>query len=240
LKIAVLSDIHGNKHALDTVLADIHSREPDLIVCLGDLVGYGAFPEQVVQNIKAAGIPTVMGNYDDGIANQRMVCGCDYKDEKAAELGGRSITWTLENTGKESKDFMRSLPEKMIEKIGDYKIMFVHGSPRRLNEYLFEDVPAGEITSMMEDAGVNVLVCGHTHIPYHRVLESGAHIINAGSTGKPKHGDPKAVFALVEVDKDIEVTFLKVPYNYEAAAGAVEKAGLPVEFANIIRTGKDD
>ncbi len=238
MRIAVFSDIHGNKHALDAVLADIKSREPDLVVCLGDLVGYGAFPNEVVQTIKTLGISTVMGNYDDGIANQRMVCGCDYKDERAAELGIKSIAWTLENTGVENKDFMRSLPDRITKEIGDYRIMFVHGSPRRLNEYLFEEVPAGEIASMMEEAGVNVLICGHTHLPYHRVLESGAHIINAGSVGKPKHGDPQAIYTLLEIDKDIEVTFVKVPYDYEAAARAVEKAGLPEEFASIIRTGK--
>lgn len=246
MKIAVFSDVHGNKHALDEVLKHIQSQNPDLVICLGDLIGYGAFPDEVVQTIKAAGIPTVMGNYDDAIANQRMICGCDYKDERAAELGVKSITWTLENTSEESKDYMRSLPDRITKEIGDYKIMFVHGSPRRLNEYLFEDAPAGEIASMMEDAGVNVLVCGHTHLPYHRVLEFGNdkiihknHIINAGSVGKPRHGDPQAVYALVEINNDIDVTFMKVPYDYEVAAGAVKKAGLPVEFANIIRTGQD-
>lgn len=239
MKIAVFSDIHGNKHALDEVLKNTKSQNPDLVVCLGDLVGYGAFPDEVVQTIKGAGIPTVMGNYDDGIANRRLVCGCDYKDERAAELGARSVAWTLENTGEESNDFMQSLPDRIIKDIGNYKIMFVHGSPRKLNEYLFEDMPAEEITSMMQEAGVNVLICGHTHLPYHRVLESGAHIINAGSIGKPKHGDPQAVYILLEIDKDMEVTFVKVPYDYETAAGAVEKAGLPEEFANIIRTGKD-
>jgi putative phosphoesterase len=238
MRIAVFSDIHGNKHALDEVLKHIQAKNPDLVVCLGDLVGYGAFPDEVVQTIKDAGISTVMGNYDDGIANQRMVCGCDYKDEKAAELGLKSISWTLENTCEESKEFMRSLPDRIFKKIDNYSIMFVHGSPRRLNEYLFEDVPAGEITPMMQEAGINVLICGHTHLPYHRVLEPGVHIINAGSIGKPKHGDPQAVYALLEIDKDIEVTFIKVPYDYEAAAGAVEKVGLPEEFANIIRTGK--
>jgi len=238
LKIAVFSDVHGNKHALEKVLKHIQSQEPDLVVCLGDLVGYGAFPDEVVQAIKAAGISTVTGNYDDAIANRRMVCGCDYKDEKAAELGIKSITWTAENTGKESKEFMRSLPDRIVKETGDYKIMFVHGSPRRLNEYLYEDLPAGEVSSILKEAGVNVLACGHTHLPYHRTIE-GCHVINAGSVGKPKHGDPQAVYALVEIEKDLQVTFVKVPYDHEAAAKAVENAGLPVEFADIIRTGKD-
>jgi putative phosphoesterase len=236
MRIAVFSDIHGNKHALDAVLADIQSREPDFVVCLGDLVGYGAYPDAVVQTIRESGILTVMGNYDDAIANQRLVCGCDYKDEKAHELGLKSIIWTSENTSQSSKEFMQTLPDRISKEIGGRKVLFVHGSPRQLNEYLYEDVPAAEVLTMLEEADADVLVCGHTHLPYFRVVE-GRYVINAGSAGKPKHGDPQAVYALIEMDNDIRVGFIKVPYDYEFAARAVEKVGLPVEFASIIRTG---
>jgi len=237
MRIAVFSDIHSNKHALDAVLADIPSREPDLMVCLGDPVGYGAYPDAVVQTIWESGILTVMGNYDDAIANRRMVCGCDYQDEKAMEAGIKSISWTMENTGKANKEFLLSLPDKIVKEIDGRKVLFVHGSPRKLNEYLYEDLPATDLIPMLREADADVLVCGHTHLPYHRVVE-GRHIINAGSVGKPKHGDPRAVYALIEMGNDIQVDFIKVPYDHESAARAVEKAGLPAEFAAIIRTGK--
>ena len=237
MRIAVFSDVHGNRHALQAVLQDIEDRNPDFTICLGDLVGYNAFPGEVVRLIRDNGIVTVMGNYDDAIANRRMVCGCDYQDEKNAELGIKSITWTAENTGPEEKEFMRSLPEKVIRELANYKVLFVHGSPRKLNEYLYEDFPAGDVLAMMQEAGADVLVCGHTHLPYHRVIE-GRDVINAGSAGKPKHGDPDAVYALVEFKTDIKTEFIKVPYDYEAAARAVEDAGLPEEFAAILRTGR--
>ncbi|WP_066633285.1 metallophosphoesterase family protein [Desulfolucanica intricata] len=237
MRIAVFSDIHGNKHALDAVLADIPSREPDLVVCLGDLVGYGAYPDAVVQTIRKSGILTVMGNYDDAIGNRRMVCGCDYQDEKAMEAGVKSISWTMGNTGEANKEFLLSLPDKIVKEIDGRRVLFVHGSPRKLNEYLYEDVPAADLIPMLQEANADVLVCGHTHLPYHRVVE-GWHIINAGSAGKPKHGDPRAVYALIEMGNDIQVDFIKVPYDHESAARAVEKAGLPAEFAAIIRTGK--
>ncbi|SFG81657.1 phosphoesterase, MJ0936 family [Desulfotomaculum arcticum] len=236
MRIAVFSDIHGNKHALEAVLADIQSREPDLLVCLGDLVGYGADPDAVVQAIRASGIPTVMGNYDDAIANRRLVCGCDYKDEKALEAGVKSISWTMEHTREASREFLLTLPDRIVKTINGRRVLFVHGSPRKLNEYLYEDVPAADIIPMLREANVDVLVCGHTHLPYHRVAED-RHIINAGSAGKPKHGDPQAVYALIELSNDIRVEFIKVPYDYESAALAVEKAGLPAEFAAILRTG---
>ncbi|HBX24040.1 MAG TPA: metallophosphoesterase [Desulfotomaculum sp.] len=237
MKIAVFSDVHGNRHALEMVLQDIAVRNPDLTVCLGDLVGYNAFPSEVVRLIRENGIATVMGNYDDAIANSRMVCGCDYKDVKAAELGIKSITWTVENTGPEEKEFLRSLPDKLLSKLGGYQVLFVHGSPRKLNEYLFEDTTAGDVLAMMQDASADVLICGHTHLPYHRVIE-GRHVINVGSVGKPKHGDPDAVYALVEFNGGVQTKFIKVPYDHEAAARAVENAGLPKEFAAILRTGR--
>ncbi|AGL03403.1 metallophosphoesterase family protein [Desulfoscipio gibsoniae] len=237
MRIAVFSDIHGNKHAMDAVLADIPGREPDLVVCLGDLVGYGAYPDAVVQAIRDNAIITVMGNYDDAIANRRMVCGCDYKDEKAMEAGVKSISWTMENTSEASKEFMLNLPDRISKEIEGRSVLFVHGSPRQLNEYLYEDIPAGDLLPMLQEADADVLVCGHTHLPYHRIVE-GRHIINAGSAGKPKHGDPRAVYVLINIGQDIQVDFVKVPYDYESAARAVEKAGLPGEFAAIIRTGK--
>lgn len=236
MRIAVFSDVHGNKHALDAVLADLKKRQPDLVVCLGDLVGYGAYPDAVVQTIQEAGIPTVMGNYDDAIANRRMVCGCDYKDEKAMQAGAKSVSWTVENISEPSKRFLQSLPDKIIKEIHGKKILFVHGSPRQLNEYLYEDVPVEHILYMMREAGADVLVCGHTHLPYHRVVES-RHIINAGSAGKPKHGDPQAIYALIKIEEGIHVDFIKVPYDYESAARAIEKVGLPTEFAKVLRTG---
>jgi len=236
MRIAVFSDIHGNKHALDAVLSDIQNRKPEFVICLGDLVGYGAYPDAVVQAIRESGIPTIMGNYDDAIANGRMVCGCDYKDEKAVEAGVKSISWTMKNIGEAGMEFMLSLPDKIIKEIGGRRVLFVHGSPRKLNEYLYEDVPADVIIPMLREADAEVLVCGHTHLPYHRVV-GGRHVINVGSAGKPKHGDPQAVYALIEIGEDIQVDFIQVPYDYESAARAIEKAGLPAEFAAIIRTG---
>lgn len=237
MRVAVISDVHANKHALEAVLEDIKKQSPDLTVCLGDLVGYGAFPDEVVQKIRDSGMPVVMGNYDDAIANRRLVCGCDFKNEKEYELGLKSLAWTVEHTSEESKEFLRGLPAGITREVGRMRVLFVHGSPRRLNKYLYEDVPAGEIMSMLQEQNANVLVCGHTHLPYHREL-GGLHVVNAGSVGKPKHGDPSAMYALLDLDTSVRVRFIKVPYDHEAAAAAVEKAGLPAQFAAILRTGR--
>lgn len=236
MRFAVFSDVHGNKHALLKVLKDIHAQNPDMIMCLGDLVGYGAFPSEVIEIIKDNNISTVMGNYDDAIANQRLVCGCDYPNEKAMEIGTKSIMWTTENINEAGKEFLKSLPTKIVKTVNRHKVLFVHGSPQRLNEYLYEDLPAEYVLQMMQEAGADVLVCGHTHLPYHRIIERH-HVINVGSVGKPKHGDPMAMYAIINLDADIKVSFNKVPYDHETAAQAIEEAGLPAEFATILRTG---
>lgn len=177
-----------------------------------------------------------MGNYDDGVGNMRLICGCDYKDEKEQALGEKSIVWTKENTSEENREFLCGLPDKIIFAVGDYRVMLVHGSPRRLNEYLTFDLSDDYIIELLTEAGCNVLVCGHTHVPYHREL-NGKHLINAGSVGKPKHGDPAAAYVVLDFAEALRVTIVKVPYDYEKTAGAIEESELPNEFAELIRTG---
>jgi putative phosphoesterase len=238
LKIAVISDIHSNIAALEAVWKDIEEMKADTVICGGDMVGYAPFPNEVIGFIKEKEISCVMGNYDDAIGNARLICGCDYKDAKAQELGERSIAWTRQQVNDENKEFLRNLPTEIHLKIGKYSIKFVHGSPRRLNEYLHEDISDEYLKELLAESQADVLICGHTHIPYHKKPDIDKHVINAGSVGKPKHGDPQAVYALVEIDKEVTVEFRKVPYDFESTARAIEASGLPEEFAASLRTGR--
>ncbi|MCL6561154.1 MAG: metallophosphatase family protein [Firmicutes bacterium] len=238
MKIAVISDIHSNIAALEAVLKDIDERRVDIVICGGDLVGYAPFPNEVINIIKEKQISCVMGNYDDAIGNARLICGCDYKDAKAQELGEQSIAWTRQHVTEENKEFLRNLPEEIHFNIGKYGIKIVHGSPRRLNEYLCEDISNEYLKELLTESHSDVLICGHTHIPYHKKLDADKHVVNAGSVGKPKHGDPQAVYALVEIDKEVLVEFRKVSYDFESTASAIESYGLPKEFAASLRTGR--
>lgn len=237
MKIAVISDIHANIYAMEAVLKDIEKQRINDIYCAGDLVGYAPFPNEVIELIRARNIPAVMGNYDDGVGNMRLICGCDYKDEKAQALGEKSVMWTKENTSEENKDFLRNLPHEIAFTAGEYRVKLVHGSPRRLNEYLHADAADDYVIELFTEAGCDVLVCGHTHVPYHREL-NGKHLINAGSVGKPKHGDPAAVYVILDFGKTFKVTINKVPYDFKKTARAIEDSELPDEFAELIRTGR--
>ncbi|MCL6479524.1 MAG: YfcE family phosphodiesterase [Peptococcaceae bacterium] len=238
MKIAVISDIHSNIAALEAVWKDIQEKKVNAVFCCGDLVGYAPFPNEVISFIREKQIPCVMGNYDDAIGYARLICGCDFKDAKAQELGERSIAWTRQHVTEENKNFLRDLPREIQFNNGKYRIKIVHGSPRRLNEYLHDDTSYEYLKELLDEAQADVLICGHTHIPYHKKPDAGKHVVNAGSVGKPKHGDPQAVYALVEVDKEVKVKFHKVPYEFESVASAIEASGLPEEFAEDIRTGR--
>jgi putative phosphoesterase len=231
-RVAVITDIHANLPALEAVLVAIESSGVDQVYCGGDLVGYGPHPNQVCAMIEARGIPTIYGNYDYAIGRDLDDCGCAYRDRHDRELGQRSVEWTLERTSRRSKDFMRGLPFDLRFELGSNRVRLVHGSPRKVNEYLFEDKPTRTFERIAAGADCNVLVFGHTHRPW--IHEYGGVVfVNCGSVGKPKDGDPRAAYALLELDRDRVVAGIeRVDYDAEAVAREVTAAGLPGEYAD--------
>ena len=238
-QLVIFGDIHGNLPALQAVLAEIDGRGLTELYCLGDLVGYGTWPNEVIEIIRARNIPTIMGNYDQGVGQGSDDCGCAYRTAQARALGVRSIRWTNDHTKVANKAYLRTLPSTMPLQLGDYRILLVHGSPRRVNEYLNEDRPEASMERIMDGAGVDMLVCGHTHLQYHRVLASGRQVINAGSVGKPKDGDPRAGYVVLSLAEDgrLQASFKRVDYDVEAAAQAIEAVEMPDEFATMLRIG---
>lgn len=234
----IFGDIHANLPALEAVLADIEAQEPSPLYCLGDLVGYGTFPNEVTSIIRERNIPTIMGNYDQGVGTNSDDCGCAYTNKEAEALGKLSIAWTNQNTTEDNKLFLKELPANIPLQLEGLRIQLVHGSPRKINEYLFADRPDATLERLLDIAEVDVLVCGHTHIPYHRILPSGRHVVNAGSVGKPKDGNPQTCYMVLEANNsDLTVTFRRVPYDIERAAQAIEASEMPHEYAEMLRTG---
>lgn len=238
MALAIFGDIHANLPALDAVLADMDSLGLAQRYCLGDLVGYGTEPNAVVERIRQLRIPTIKGNYDHGVGHSSADCGCAYRSEQARTLGQRSIDWTNRETTDDNKRYLRELPENHALLLGDFKVRLVHGSPRRINEYLYEDRPDRSFERLLDAAEADVLICGHTHIPYHKVLPSGRQVINAGSVGKPKDGNSRACYLVLALaEKQLDVRFVRVPYDVEKAARAIEASQMPDAFAEMLRTG---
>ncbi len=136
----------------------------------------------------------------------------------------------------ENKAWLRSLPRELRFEAAGKRVLCVHGSPRRINEYLFEDRPERSLARMFADLEADIILCGHTHLPYHRRIDA-IDLINVGSAGRPKDGDPRAVYAVIEITDGVGVTFPRVAYDVEAAAQAIERTDLPHEFAGVLRNG---
>jgi putative phosphoesterase len=230
--VAVITDIHGNLPALEAALARVDELGIERVFCGGDLVGYGPHPNEVCRLIAQREIPTIYGNYDYAIARDLEDCGCAYVTPHDRELGQRSVDWTLAHTSQESKDFMSGLPFDLRFPVGSVDVHLVHGSPRKVNEYLFEDKPARLYERLAAAESDPVLVFGHTHKPW--VHEYGGVLfVNCGSVGKPKDGDPRGAFAVLAPSAgSVAVSIERVAYGADGVAAEVREAGLPEEFAD--------
>lgn len=250
MKIALFSDIHANLPALEAVLEDVSSQNVDAVYCLGDLVGYAPFANEVVERIRSLNIATIAGNYDDGVGRNSDDCGCAYKTDRDREMGKQSIGFTNSIITDTNRSWLRNLPAHINLNMGFHtdslKISLVHGSPRRINEYLFEDRSDASLLRLMSDC--DIMCCGHTHKPYHRIIRSGDEsapklIVNIGSVGKPKDGNPNAAYVVLHLPSDprradlrlVNVELRRVAYDVEAAARAVESSPLPNEYADMLR-----
>ena len=234
MRLATFSDIHGNLHALQAVLEDIDAQHPDQVFCLGDLVGYGAYPNEVIELIRSRSIPTIMGNYDDGAGFDKDDCGCAYTDPEMKRLGDVSLRWTRDQVTAENKAILRSfVPSIRLEAEGK-RLLLVHGSPRKINEYLYETRPLHSLERIAQMSEADVLVFGHTHLPYVKQV-AGVLFVNDGSVGKPKDGDVRAAYALLDIQAGkVVASIRRVAYDVVAAAAAVRKSGLPPRFADLL------
>ncbi len=237
MRIAIISDIHGNLSALDAVLADLRSRPVDATYCLGDLVGYAAHPNEVIERIRAESISTIMGNYDDGVGFERDECGCAYTNPVDKALGDQSLAWTKGTVTAENKAHLRTLATEIRFEAHGKRVLLVHGSPRRINEYLFEDRPISSFQRLAASSNADIIVFGHTHKPYTKLVDDVL-FVNAGSVGKPKDGDWRACYIILDPsDPTSPVEVIRVPYDVTREAAAIRASELPDKFAVDIETG---
>ena len=243
-RIALFSDVHGNLPALDAVLADIATAGLDDVYCLGDLVGYGPDPSGVIARIRDAGIPTIRGNYDDGIGNRRGQCGCYYATAEARADGEASYAFTDAALDDADHEWLSALPDTLRFEHGGLRVLLAHGSPRKINEYLLPDRTDTFLAKLADEAEADVVCVGHVHVPYHRELAGGdgrtVHYVSSGSVGKPKDGDPRAGWVelcLADRGGGVETALRRVAYDIDAVVSAMARAGLPARLGAALRLG---
>jgi len=215
-------------------------------------VGYNIWPNEVINTIRKRKIPTIAGNYDFGIGRSSDECGCAYKTDEEKDMGKISISYTNQIVNDEERGYLRTLPAHIrVEfQLNEDKLnlLLVHGSPRKINEYLFEDREEKSMLRIMKEADADIMCFGHTHKPYHRILPQPEenryrHAINIGSVGKPKDGDPRGCYVLLHINetssatnKDaVAVESVRFEYDVEQAAAGVEASILPAKYADMLR-----
>jgi predicted phosphodiesterase len=247
MRYALISDIHANLPALEAVLADIAAR-PDVGATyhLGDLVGYGPSPNEVVARLEAEGIAGVAGNYDSTVATDYKHCGCRYEEARQEELSHLSYEWTRAHVSPETKEWLGGLPFRIdLRPLGGHiagpTVTLLHGNQVLNTVYVDDERPDAILEKMGSAVGARAgdVVCfGHTHKPWHRVVRD-AHFVNTGSVGRPKDGDWRAGYVLLDVNANagVSVEFVRVEYDVERAARSIVESDLPNDFADYLRTG---
>lgn len=199
--IALFSDIHANLPAFEAILADLDRRKPDAVYCLGDLIGYNVWPNEIISEVRKRGIATLKGNHD------LKTTGYAYK-----------------LVSPDNRRFLNTLPEhinleyQFKEKLN---ILMAHGSPRAIDEYMLIDTDERYIRDMMEEHNAHVLCVGHSHKPFHRIIAGTKHLINIGSVGKPKDRNPDLCYVLLHISSQGEIypEFIRVTYDVEKQRG---------------------
>lgn len=217
MKLAIISDIHGNLFALEKVLEDIEHEKCDNVICLGDLAMAGPEPNETIQLVKQMNWDIVQGNTDKMIVefNEEMYNSL----YSHIPLMSNALKNDAEVISEENKEFLKNLPEQLEININHTPILLVHGSPRRNNEDISPDLPLEKVEEMVEGTDARLILCGHTHLPCGYQTNSGITVVNVGSVGRPFTEKPLACYAVVNFDElgfGVEHKF--VEYDNEKAA----------------------
>ena len=228
MRILVVSDVHGNLTALEEVLRD--AGRFDSAICSGDVVGYGPDPCECLDVLRGLKVRQVSGNHD-----RAAVAGIQFKENTTA---GRALQMHSNLLGSGHKNFLKKLPESLKFNVRGVEMAVFHGSPRDpFREYVYEADAETHVEEFLGITGAEVIILGHTHIPY--VVRSGnGLIVNPGSVGQPRDGDPRASYTLIDIEKgEIEVTNSRVGYDIELVASRIREMGLPTSLVSRLYLG---
>jgi predicted phosphodiesterase len=238
-RIAVFGGVYNNAPALRAMLDDARARDVEALFCLGDAGGFGPEPDRVFPLLREAGVQMLQGNYDEAVAAGREDCGCGYSDPRDNYFAHISYAYTLARTSADNRAWLATLPRHRRLRLGDHRLLMCHGSPRAINEFLWDSAtPSALLARLLREGDADVLLCTHTGMKWHRALASGAHAVNVGVIGRPENdGSVNTWYTILTATPALEVEFVPVHYDTETLARQIEREGLPREFAETIRTG---
>jgi predicted phosphodiesterase len=238
MRLAFLSDIHGNLPALRAAVADAKKRGAEGIYCAGDLVGYGPFPDEVCRYIAESKITTISGNYDAKALSILHDADTFKTVMKPGKL--KILTWSARRLSEESKQFISLLPTFHAETLpGGLSLLMVHGSPLSWEDVIYPSITRFSLEKKLGERTPDILVCGHTHIPFVKKI-SGIAVINCGSAGQPVDGDPSPSYALLDIDKtgNPKARVIRFSYPIEELVEAIRTSSLPFGLADDFINGR--
>ena len=228
MKIAVISDIHGNLQALEAVLENIKKENCDKIFCLGDLAMAGPQPNETIEKIKILleeeNFELIQGNTDEYLSKNSDEIYQTIK--KVNPIMAEAYNADRNIITKENLEFLKNLPAQKNIEINGVKILLVHGSPRANNENIFPEMPLEKIEEMLVVVDADLIFCGHTHQPCGYQTNTKQTVINVGSVGRPLNEEPKACYLLLEIIKDTNEFYVEhklIRYDKEKAANILKE-----------------
>jgi putative phosphoesterase len=237
VKIALIGDVHANLPALETALSHAQQQGITAIWNIGDWVGYNAFPDEVVGRLRHEAALSIVGNYDLKVLN--------FKKKKKKWLKTKrpekwlAFQWAYKHLSKDSRRYLRSLPQERQLELAGRRILLTHGSPASNQEALTAETPQTRLRELAKMADADVVICGHSHRPFARQVD-GVWFINTGSVGRPDDGDPRLAYAVLGLESgQLRVRHYRLDYDIDRAVSAIRQYNLPEAFAQMLIQGRN-
>jgi putative phosphoesterase len=230
MRIAVIGDIHANLPALRAVIDDVARIGADAIYCVGDVVGRGPHPNEVVDELRRLEVPTVQGNWDEAVGMDRDQTGATWATAEAEATGNASMRWSADQLSEGNKAWLRQLPQSMRVTVAGRSVHLFHGAPYKQTEYLWAARPSRVFARLASEEADDLFCFGHTHEAWHRVVGQ-AHVVACGSVGCGTDGDARARYAVVYIgEPDIAVGFRAVDYDHASVVRDMAAIGQPIDL----------
>ncbi len=230
MRIAIMGDIHANLPALEAVIDDVAHIGAEGLYCVGDVVGRGPHPNEVVDLLRTLDVPTVQGNWDEAVGMDREQTGSNWSSTEAEDEGNASLAWSADQLTEPNKAWLRQLPPTLRLSLAGRSAFFFHGSPLKANDYLWASRPSRVLARIASDEADDLFCFGHTHETFHRVVGQ-AHFVACGSVGCGTDGDARARYAVVYIgEPDIAVGFRSVDYDHMRVVRDMAAVGRSIDL----------
>ncbi|MEA2563696.1 MAG: hypothetical protein QOH06_5200 [Acidobacteriota bacterium] len=235
-RIAVFGGIYSNHYSLAALLEDAARRGAEAVYCLGDLGAFGPNPEKVRPLLEQGGVLSIQGNYEESLASGREDCNCGYTDPRDNHFAEISYRYTERHCSPDFKSWMGTLPRRRRVRVGNRELLLIHGSPRRINEFLFQSTsPVPFLEVLLDQNGCDGILCTHTGLHWHRYLPSGRDVVNVGVIGRPANDGNTHVWYSILDETGVEL--IPLVYDYRSLAAEMRRERLPDEFIETVMTG---